>query len=72
MASSDRGNADRFVGLLKSQGDYQTLRRHGLTDGELGVDRFTEVAHDRLGSDARPWHFVYRARLAFAPVSPAA
>ena len=67
LASSDEGDATRFVGLLKSQGDYQTLRRHGLTDTELGVDRFERLVHDRLGRHRGPWHFVYRARLAFAP-----
>jgi hypothetical protein len=66
MTSSTGGNADRFVGLLKSQGDYQTLRRHGLDDSALGVDRFAAVVHDRLGSEPHPWRFVYRARLGFA------
>lgn len=67
MTSVEDGDADRFVGLLKSQGDYQTLRRHGLTDADLGVDHFAATALARLGPDPRPWHFVYRARLAFAP-----
>jgi hypothetical protein len=65
MTSSTEGNADRFVGLLKSQGDYQTLRRHGLDDAALAVDGFAAIAHDRLGADLRPWRFVYRARLGF-------
>ena len=67
LASTDRGNTARFVGLLKSQGDYQALRRHGLDDTDIGVDRFERLVHDRLGDDLRPWRFVYRARLAFAP-----
>jgi SAM-dependent methyltransferase len=67
LASTDRGNAARFVGLLRSQGDYQALRRQGLDDTDLGVDRFEHLVHDRLGDDHRPWRFVYRARLAFAP-----
>ena len=66
VSSTDSGDADRFIGLLKSQGDYQTLRRHGLQDSELGVDRFAATARARLGDDTRPWRFVYRARLAFS------
>jgi SAM-dependent methyltransferase len=67
MTSLAEGDADRFVGLLKSQGDYQALRRHHLQDAELGVDRFEATARARLGPAPRPWHFVYRARLSFAP-----
>ena len=66
LASGETGNADRFVGLLRSQGDYQTLVRHGLDDEVLGVDQFAALAGERLGTDQRPWQFVYRARLGFA------
>lgn len=67
LTSDDQGDHDRFTGLLKSQGDYQTLRRHGVTDEELGVDAFEKLVYERLGSKTRPWSFVYRTRLAFAP-----
>ncbi len=66
MLSTDEGDAARFVGLLQSQGDYQGVRRRGVTDAELGVDRLRRLALERLGDRRRPWHFVYRARLAFA------
>ena len=46
----EHGDADRFVNLFKSQGDYQALRRHGLDDATLGVDRFADDAHTILGS----------------------
>ena len=39
LASEETGDAERFVQLLQSQGDYQTLRRRGLDDELLGVDR---------------------------------
>ena len=63
LLSNEVGNADRFVGLLKSQGDYQTLLRHGLDDSDLGVDQFERLVNDRLGQQNQPWHFVYRVRL---------
>jgi SAM-dependent methyltransferase len=65
MGSPDSGNASRFVGLLQSQGDYQSLRRQGLSDVDLGVDRFARVVHERLGSHMWPWDFVFRVRLGF-------
>ena len=59
----ERGNADRFVQLFKSQGDYQALRRHGLDDAALGVDQFSSDVQAILGPDERPFWFTYRARI---------
>ena len=66
LTSVTTGDAERFVGLLRSQGDYQTLARHGLDDDVLGVTRFTTLVTERLGGDQRPWRFVWRARLGFS------
>ncbi len=57
------GNADRFVQLFKSQGDYQALRRRGLDDAALGVDRFSRDVAAILGPTERPFWFTYRARI---------
>ena len=69
MAAPASGDAERFVGLLQSQGDYQTLVRHGLDDEVLGVDRFAALVRQRLGVEVRAWRFVYRARLGFSGVT---
>ncbi len=66
LTSATTGDGERFVGLLRSQGDYQTLARHGLDDDILGVTRFTTLVTERLGGDQRPWRFVWRARLGFS------
>ena len=65
LGSIESGDAARFVGLQKSQGDYQTLLRHGADDGVLGVQEFARVAEARLGATARPWLFTWRVRLGF-------
>lgn len=67
LTSDTTGDVRRLVGLLRSQGDHQTLRRHGLTDAELGVERMEDLATRRWGVDHRPWHFVYRARIGLTP-----
>jgi SAM-dependent methyltransferase len=59
----ERGDAERFVQLFRSQGDYQALRRHGLDDEDLGVDRFREEVAAALGSGEHPFWFTYRARI---------
>ena len=61
--TTEDGDGARFVGLLRSQGDYRTLRRHGLSDEQLGVDRLERTTTAALGSAARPWLFTYRARI---------
>ncbi len=65
--TEERGDADRFVQLFKSQGDYQALRRHGLDDATLGVDKFSLDAHAILGNADRPFWFTYRARIGVRP-----
>ncbi len=59
----ERGTADRFVQLFKSQGDYQALRRHGFDDTALGIDRFAADVVAALGATEVPFWFTYRARI---------
>ena len=59
----DSGDAARFVDLLRSQGDYQSLRRAGLDDDILGVSQLAELAEHALGPAPRPWLFSYRTRI---------
>lgn len=65
------GDATRFVGLLRSQGDYRALRRAGLGDDDLGVVAFERVVHEALGRDPRPFLFTWRVRLGVLPESGA-
>ncbi|MGE3620602.1 MAG: class I SAM-dependent methyltransferase [Acidimicrobiia bacterium] len=65
MARHDTGDAARFVGLVRSQGDYQSLLRHGLDDHDLGIEDLVGLVTARLGDGARPWRFTYRARCGF-------
>ncbi len=59
----EQGDADRFIQLLQSQGDYQALRRHGLDDTTLGIDEFSSQVHAALASAQRSFWFIYRARI---------
>lgn len=65
---SELGGADRIVGLLHSQGSYQTLRRLGLTDDELGTTAFEgEVRQAFTQASAGPsLTFCWRVRLGIA------
>jgi SAM-dependent methyltransferase len=59
------GTGRRFVDVLRSQGDYQTLRERGFDDDVLGLNALSEVAQRRLGDEPGPWWFTYRVRLGF-------
>jgi SAM-dependent methyltransferase len=63
----ERGDADRFVQLFRSQGDYQALRRHGLDDATLGIDAFAADVRAVLGDAEHPFWFTYRARIGVRP-----
>jgi SAM-dependent methyltransferase len=59
------GGADRFVALLHSQGSYQTLRRLGLSDEDLGTAAFeAEVRRAFAAAPGTPaMSFSWRVRL---------
>jgi SAM-dependent methyltransferase len=63
VLDEERGDADRFVRLFQSQGDYQALRRNGLDDQTLGIDDFAAEVGAVLGDAERPFWFTYRARI---------
>lgn len=62
--SVEMSDANRFVDLLRSQGDFQTLLKYGATEEDLGVSRLRDVARQSLGTEPRPMWFTYRARIA--------
>jgi SAM-dependent methyltransferase len=62
--SVEQGNAERLVGLALSQGVVMTLLKNGLSENEIGLVAFREVANRTLGEKLRPWYFSYRVRLA--------
>jgi len=66
------GGADRFVALMRSQGSYQGLLRLGLSDAELGADRFDrEVAVAFAGARSSPGlSFSWRVRLGVTGAGP--
>ena len=62
--ATERGDADRFVDLLRSQGGVQTLHKHGLDEDTVGITAFAAEVRASLGQGAHPFVFTYRMRLA--------
>jgi SAM-dependent methyltransferase len=60
------GGAARFGALMRSQGSYQTLRRSGLTDDEIGVTAFDAVVEAALAGH-ETLAFSWRVRLGIVP-----
>jgi SAM-dependent methyltransferase len=63
------GGADRFVGLMRSQGSYQGLRRLGLSDEDLGADDFERTVHAAFEAArfSPGLSFSWRVRLGVTP-----
>jgi ubiquinone/menaquinone biosynthesis C-methylase UbiE len=60
--SEERGDAERFVGLMLSNSG-SILMEHGIVTGEqLRLEDFRARAHAILGDTPRRWYFSYRVR----------
>jgi len=59
----EMGDADRFVGLLLSQGSAMTLLKAGKSEVELGLDRFRRICQETLGTPPRNWYWSSRVRV---------
>jgi ubiquinone/menaquinone biosynthesis C-methylase UbiE len=60
---SDEGDAQRFIGLLLSQGGVRTLLKAGRTEKELGIIAFRKLCHELLGRKKRAWYWSARVRI---------
>lgn len=60
------GDADRFIGVLLSQGGVQLLLRSGLSEQELGIERFKRRCREHLGTTRREWYWSSRVRIGIA------
>ena len=54
LSEQVEGGAERFCGLMYSQGSYQGLRRRGLTDAEIGADEFEQRVKEGFASARVP------------------
>jgi SAM-dependent methyltransferase len=63
LSHADTGDADRFIGLLLSQGFVQQVLRQGVTEAEFGLPEFRAAVTAALGPAPRPWHWSARLRL---------
>lgn len=64
LSHVDRGNDERILGLIQSQGHVKSLQKLGLSDEELGLDRLRHVTAQYLGSATRDFIWSSRVRLA--------
>ncbi len=60
---TELGDAARLVGLALSQGDVAKVMQRGVSEGEIGLDRFRVAAQRALGDRPMNWYFSYRVRL---------
>ena len=63
LHSKDAGDAERLVGLFKSQGFVMTLLKKGLTESELLIDDLRTTATHHFANAKVPWHWSMRVRI---------
>jgi len=63
LHQKDSGNAERFVGLLLSQGSVSGLLKRGLSETEIGLEGVREAALRTLGDAPSAWLWSSRVRL---------
>jgi hypothetical protein len=51
----DRGNAERLVAVLLSQGGTAGLLRRGVSETKLGINHFCALCTEQLGEMEPPW-----------------
>jgi len=59
---SDKGNAERLIGLMMSQGSVMTLIKNGISESQLGMDVFKRVVTRTLGEENKVWYWSSRIR----------
>jgi ubiquinone/menaquinone biosynthesis C-methylase UbiE len=59
---SDQGNAERLIGLMMSQGSVMTLLKNGISENQLGIDKFKEIVIQALGDQNQTWYWSSRIR----------
>ncbi|MBX3085502.1 MAG: class I SAM-dependent methyltransferase [Anaerolineae bacterium] len=60
LHSTEQGNAERFVGLMLSQGLIHTLFKAGVTEAEIGIPHYRETIQRLLGDEPQTWYFSFR------------
>lgn len=60
---TDEGNASRLVGLALSLGSVQSLRKAGLSDAEIGLERLRSELAALGGDEIERWYWTSRIRV---------
>ncbi len=59
----DAGNAERYLGLLRSQGSVMDLLKAGYAEPDLGITELEALVRAELGSEPAPWYWSARVRI---------
>ena len=59
IEATETGNAERLVGLARSQSGTFRLRKRGFTEKEIGLDELRIAAQHFLGEGDSQWRFIF-------------
>jgi ubiquinone/menaquinone biosynthesis C-methylase UbiE len=63
LHQQETGNAGRFVGLALTNGVIQDLQNGLLSEEEIALSSFMQIAQETIGSQPIPWFFSYHVRI---------
>jgi ubiquinone/menaquinone biosynthesis C-methylase UbiE len=59
----EQGDADRFIGLIMTNGYSHMIKLNLITEQEIGLDKLKQAALQSIGSEPIPWYFSYKVRI---------
>ncbi len=63
LHNTEKGDVHRLIGLMFSQGGVQSLLKLGLTEREIGIEKFRNGVAPYLNDEPRTWYISYRVRI---------
>ena len=63
LHNTEKGDVNRFIGLMFSQGGVQSLLKLGLSEREIGIEKFRNAVAPYQDDAPRTWFISYRVRI---------
>ena len=63
LSHEDIGDADRYIGLMRSHGGVMDLLKAGRTDSDIGLTEFDATVREHAAPTPKHWYWSARVRI---------